>query len=225
MASLRKQRSNAISAKIIFFDFDGVLVESVEIKNHAFRDLYVEHGGDVVKKVLAYHTEHGGISRVVKIRQCHLAFLGIDLTDEGLNTLAARFAEAVEDLVTACPSVEGAMEMLTAVRKGRWLYIVSCTPEDELQRIVARRGMSPYFHGVFGSPRRKEEIIEAVLARHDVAPGETLFVGDAMTDYWAARNTEVPFVGRVAPSWSNPFPSGTAVIADMTGLAAYADGE
>ena len=117
------------------------------------------------------------------------------------------------------------MEMLTAVRKGRWLYIVSGTPEDELQRIVARRGMSPYFHGVFGSPRRKEEIIEAVLARHDVAPGETLFVGDAMTDYWAARNTEVPFVGRVAPSWSNPFPSGTAVIADMTGLAAYADGE
>ena len=175
VTSLRKRRSNIISAKIIFFDFDGVLVESVEIKNHAFRNLYAEHGEDIVKKVLAHHTEHGEISRAVKIRQCHLAFLGIDLTDEGLSTLAARFAEAVEDLITACPSVEGAMEMLTAVRKGRWLYIVSGTPEDELQRIVARRGMSPHFHGVFGSPRKKEEIIEAVLAHHYVAPGETFF--------------------------------------------------
>ena len=85
--------------------------------------------------------------------------------------------------------------------------------------------MSPYFHGVFGSPRRKEKIIEAALARHDVAQGETLFLGDAMTDYWAARNTKIPFVGRVATSWSNPCLSGTAMIADMAGLAAYADGE
>jgi len=117
------------------------------------------------------------------------------------------------------------MEMLAAVRMERRLYIVSGTPEDELQRIVARRGMTAYFDGVYGSPRLKEEIVETVLAYHGVAPGDTLFVGDAMTDYRAARNTGVPFVGRVAASWSNPFPSGTAVIADMTGLAAFADAE
>ena len=84
--------------------------------------------------------------------------------------------------------------------------------------------MGPHFPGVFGVPRRKEEIIEAVLAHHRVAPGETLFAGDAMTGYRAARNTEVLFVGRVVPSRPNPCPSGTAVIADMSGLAAYADG-
>ena len=85
--------------------------------------------------------------------------------------------------------------------------------------------MTSYFHGVFGSPRRTEEIIEAILARHGVAPSDTLFVGDAMTDYWAARNSEVPFVGRVASFWPNPFPFGTAVIADMTELAAFTDVE
>ena len=223
MISLRTWRSNVIFPQIIFFDFDGVLVESVEIKNHAFRKLYAEHGENVVEKVLAHHMEHGGISRVVKIRHSHLAFLGIDLTDEGLSTLAAQFAEAVEELVSACPAVKGAIEMLTALRAGRPLYIVSGTPECELKRIVARRGMTSYFHGVFGSPRRKEEIIEAILARHGVAPSDTLFVGDGMTDYWAARNSEVPFVGRVAPSWPNPFPFGTAVIADMTELLAFPD--
>ena len=89
MISLRTWRSNVIFSQIIFFDFDGVLVESVEIKIHAFRKLYAEHGENVVEKVLAHHMEHGGISRVVKIRHGHLAFLGIDLTDEGLSKLAA----------------------------------------------------------------------------------------------------------------------------------------
>lgn len=225
VTSLRKRRSNVIPPQIIFFDFDGVLVESVEIKNCAFRKLYAEHGEGVVEKVLAHHAEHGGISRVEKIRHCHWAFLGINLTHQDLTALADRFADDVEELVTACPTVEGTMEMLAAVRKERRLYIVSGTPEDELQRIVARRGMTAYFDGVFGSPRLKEEIVETVLAHHGVEPGDTLFVGDAMTDYRAARNKGVPFVGRVAASWSNPFPSGTAVISDMTGLAAFADAE
>ena len=61
VASLRKQWSNVIPPQIIFFDFDGVLVESVEIKNHAFRTLYAEHGEDVVQKVLVHHTENGGL--------------------------------------------------------------------------------------------------------------------------------------------------------------------
>ena len=223
--SLRKWRSSVISQQIIFFDFDGVLVESVEIKNHAFRNLYAEHGEDVVDKVLSHHVEHGGLSRIVKIRHCHWAFLGIDLTDQDLFALAARFADDVEELVAACPFVKGTMEMLAAMRMERRLYIVSGTPEDELQRIVARRGMTAYFDGVYGSPRLKEEIVATVLAYNGVAPGDTLFVGDAMTDYRAARNTGVPFVGRVADSKSNPFPSGTAVISDMTGLAAFADTE
>ena len=123
LTRLRTRRSNVIFPQIIFFDFDGVLVESVEIKNHAFRDLYVEHGADVVKKVLAHHMEHGGISRVVKIRHCHLELFCIDQADEGLSKLAAQFAEAVEELVSACPAVKGAIEMLTAMRAGRHGFI------------------------------------------------------------------------------------------------------
>ena len=74
MISLRTWRSNVIFPQIIFFDFDGVLVESVEIKIHAFRKLYAEHGENVVEKVLAHHMEHGGISRVVMPRRATILF-------------------------------------------------------------------------------------------------------------------------------------------------------
>ena len=69
------------------------------------------------------------------------------------------------------------MEMLAALRMERRLYIVSGTLEDELQRIVARRGMTAYFDGVYGSLRLKEEIEQARRAvasrRHHLAKDAT----------------------------------------------------
>ena len=45
------------------FDFDGVLVESVDLKTRAFAALYAEHGTEVADAVVAYHLQHGEIGR------------------------------------------------------------------------------------------------------------------------------------------------------------------
>ena len=47
----------------IIFDFDGVLVESVDVKTRAFCDMYSKYGEEIVEKVKEYHLSHGGISR------------------------------------------------------------------------------------------------------------------------------------------------------------------
>ncbi|MCX5934210.1 MAG: hypothetical protein NTU99_05390, partial [Pseudanabaena sp. LacPavin_0818_WC45_MAG_42_6] len=47
----------------IVFDFDGVLVESVDVKTQAFGTLYAEYGDLIVEQVKAYHLLHGGVSR------------------------------------------------------------------------------------------------------------------------------------------------------------------
>jgi beta-phosphoglucomutase-like phosphatase (HAD superfamily) len=39
----------------IVFDFDGVLVESVDVKTQAFGALYAEYGDRIVEQVKAYH--------------------------------------------------------------------------------------------------------------------------------------------------------------------------
>ena len=40
----------------IIFDFDGVLVESVDIKTQAFAGLYQSYGETIVGKVVRYHS-------------------------------------------------------------------------------------------------------------------------------------------------------------------------
>jgi phosphoglycolate phosphatase-like HAD superfamily hydrolase len=197
-----------------------VLTESADVKAAAFAELYGGYGAEVLAAVMAHHEAHEGISRIEKIRHCHREILGIDLSPEELAALARRYSDLVEDQVVACAWVAGAREFLEAHSGRLPLFVVSGIPEDELGRVVERRGMGRYFTAVRGSPALKDAIIREVLAAHRLAAERTVFVGDAMTDYNAAIATGVPFLGRVAPGRASPFPEGTATIPDLTGLVA-----
>lgn len=205
--------------RALLLDFDGVIVESGDLKTDAFRRLYADQPPDVVARIVRHHTYHGGISRRVKIAQYHREFLGIELDEPALDRLAQRFAEMVESAVIACAEVPGAQVLLeTAEDRNVPAIVISGTPEQELNRIVAARGLGRYFAEVHGSPREKPAIIYDVLARLDIGAAEAVFVGDAMTDFEAARDTGVPFIGRTPRGAVCPFPEDTWVVEDMTGV-------
>ena len=208
-----------ITIQAIFFDFDGVIVDSAEIKIDAFRELYKAYPVPVIEKVVAYHKAHEGVSRVVKIRHAHMAYLGVDLTPEAHDRLCREYAGLVEQQVVECESVEGALDYLKRAAGHVKSFVVSGTPEDELRRITDKRQISNYFTGIFGSPRKKEDIVNEQLAVHGLTADKCLFIGDAMTDYNAAQACRMPFLGRVIEGEKSPFPKGTDEVPDLTGLA------
>jgi phosphoglycolate phosphatase-like HAD superfamily hydrolase len=179
------------------------------------------YGDGVVEKCVQHHQLHAGISRVVKIRLYHAEYLGLPLSDAELNTWVQRYSDLVEEKVVHAPPVPGAVEALRAMQGIVPMYVISGTPEDELLRIVQARGWRNFFQEVHGSPRLKPEIIEDILARTGLARDRVLFVGDAMTDYNAAQDTNISFLGRVAPGDENLFPKDTSLVDDLTGLADF----
>lgn len=198
----------------IIFDFDGVIVESENIKAMAFAALYGEHSAEAGETASRYHLANGGVSRRKKIRHLHRTLLGQELSEDDLAALGSRFSSLVEDAVVDCPWVPGAPEALSA-QNGRLLFVASGTPHDELVRIVARRGIAPLFREVFGSPPEKAITVRSIVERHRLEPATVLMVGDAMADYAAARESGIRFVGRVAEDAESPFPPGTPVIRDL----------
>ncbi len=203
----------------VFFDFDGVLADSVDVKTRAFCALYAPYGAAVVAEVRAYHLAHGGISRHEKFRhwQRHLVH-GPD--DEAtIEALADRFAAEVKRQVIAAPEIAGAGAALAALAGTRPLFIVSGTPEVELVEIVAARGMAPVFAAVHGAPAKKDVILRGLLAEHGLGAEDCVMVGDAMTDHDAAVAVGMPFLG-VAEDGIGPFPAGTMVLRDLVGLPA-----
>lgn len=204
----------------IIFDFDGVLVESVDVKTRAFAALYSQCGAEVAAKVAAYHLEHGGVSRFEKFRHFHQVFLGRGLSEREERELDARFSQLVEDAVVGSPWVPGAREALERHHEEISLFVASGTPDAELKRIIAHRAMSRYFVSVHGAPETKAEIIARILTEHRLQPQDLLMVGDSRTDYEGAASNGVRFLARVAAG-DSPFPSEVPTIRDLRELTRF----
>ncbi len=185
--------------KAIIFDFDGVLVESVDVKTNAFAELFESEGEDVVKRVVDYHLKNTGVSRFEKIRYIYGSILERELSEETFNNLCLRFAGLVVDKVVNAPYVKGAKEFLDRYANKYLCYVASATPQDEIEDIIKRRHMTGYFKGIYGSPKSKADIVREILGAYNsvLSPQSFVYVGDALSDYAAASDNSVKFIARI----------------------------
>lgn len=189
---------------IIILDFDGVILESVDVKTRAFRELFSftpQHLDEIVN----FHVQNGGMSRFDKFRHFYKNILKEPLSDEQYDYLCNRFSELVFDGVLKSTFVSGAENFLKHFSTKTSLFVASATPASELTEIVRQRGLLDYFKDIYGAPRTKQECIEEILINIDCPKESAIFVGDASNDYKAAKKAGVRFIGRVKPSDINIF--------------------
>lgn len=180
----------------IFFDFDGVIVDSVHIKTQVFYDMYLQYGEEIAQKAKQHHIENGGVSRFEKFKIYHRDFLGKNLDEAGVQQLAQEFSSRVKDAVIASSIVPGIIEILEDSSKSMDLFIITGTPTEEILEIVEKRGWTKYFKEILGSPTNKDTWSKYLLDKYNYAPNKVLFVGDATTDHEAAKLNDFDFALR-----------------------------
>lgn len=183
--------------KAVFFDFDGVIVESVDIKTKAFTELFGAEGPDAVRQVVAYHLDNAGVSRFDKFHYIYREILKRPLTDEEFKRLCDIFSGLVVDGVATAPYVEGAIEFLEEYSSAYECFVVSATPQQEMEEIIRRRGLVSFFTGIYGAPNKKADVVRKVLAANGTNPADAVYIGDAMSDYEAARDNGLHFIARI----------------------------
>ena len=205
------------SLDAVIFDFDGVIVESIDIKTKAFCALFADEP-EHVEAITTLHLANTGIDRLVKFDMIYRDILRRPLSAEARVALADRFAALVVEKVVACPLVAGANDLLEGLKPLLPCCIVSGTPELELREIVKRRGLASYFHEVRGSPRDKTSLIAELLTTYGWRPNRVVMIGDAMADLEGARHNGLAFIGRLSSHADNPFPPETMVVSDLTNV-------
>ncbi|MBF0533145.1 MAG: HAD family hydrolase [Candidatus Omnitrophica bacterium] len=185
--------------KAVIFDFDGVIVESAQIKTAAFQELFSAWPADQARAGVEYHLRNAGINRLVKFRYFFEKILGSAYSSARERDLAARFEAIVFEQVLRAPLVKGAGEFLEKYFGKYRFFIASGTPESELAVIVERKGLKRYFERVRGAPAVKPDILAQVLRDFGYQPEETVFIGDGESDLRAAGSVGVPFILRRTP--------------------------
>ncbi len=208
------------SYEAIAFDFDGTLVESIEMKTTAYQDLFDEFP-DRWEEIKEYHLQNEGISREVKIPYIYSRLLKIPLSSEKEKELISSYSERVYDKMLSIPFVGGAEEIIITERGSRKHFIASGTPDWELKRIFSKRDLAKYFDGVYGAPLSKEQIVRNFSSATGIPTEEMLFVGDAQSDYEASKVCGMDFVWRKRPYDAKEIISDGAVISveNMTELS------
>lgn len=218
---------NRSAAKVdaIFLDFDGVVLDSVMLKERAFREIIERNFPEHVEASMRYFWANGGTSRINKFRWIWTEIVGHPPDENVVARLGREFSERVYDLVVRCAYIKGANRFLERHSATLPCFVISGTPEPELRGIVHDRGMDRYFRGVYGSPPTKVQIGERILAEHSFARERTWFVGDATTDRDAARTLGVRFIGIAGPHLSPYLDGNETMVDDLDGLSALLEAQ
>lgn len=182
--------------KNIFFDFDGVIAESVSAKTDAFREMYAPYGEEIANQVVEYHINHGGVSRFEKFKYWEKKFFNKDISEERVDELAKQFSNLVLNKVIVSDEVPGVNAFIKKYSKELNFWIITGTPTSEIEIIVNKRGLTNYFLGIHGSPKNKRYWTEYLLKKHHLKREETFFLGDATTDLDAATFSNLHFALR-----------------------------
>jgi phosphoglycolate phosphatase-like HAD superfamily hydrolase len=204
--------------KAIIFDFDGVLVESIEIKTKAFEEIFKNETVNTRKKIIDYHLAHGSTSRFEKLKFIYANILNREMSNETYIHLCEVFSELVIDKVVNTQYVDGAKEFLDGYSGHYECFVVSGTPEEEIKEIIHRRGMDRYFKNIFGAPKEKQKVVKDILDQYNYLPNDTVYVGDAILDYRAAKINSIHFIARTKDS-ENLFAGIDCIkVSDLTNL-------
>ena len=185
------------NAKIIFFDFDGVIKESVDIKTKIFRDLFKPYGAEVEKSVVNHHLNNAGISRFIKIPFYFSEYIGRKITKEEEKEFLKKFYDQSIKKVVESEWVPGVENLLRKNPYKQKFVLVTGTPQKDITIILHELKLFHSFKAIYGAPKEKSDAVKEFLKKNKNMNFKSIFIGDAMTDYVAAKENKIEFLLRL----------------------------
>jgi len=180
------------SSEVVFWDFDGVIKDSIEVKSAAFERLFSSYGSDIAQKVRLHHEQNTGLPRLKKI-PLYLSWSNEVVTSKKVQEFCSRFSLMVMQSVIDSPWVHGFLEFIECHYKIKKHVLVTATPTEEINEILKSLNILHFFYEVYGAPNTKSDTIKQVLKNLKIMPKNAIMLGDSDIDYQAAKDNNVLF--------------------------------
>ena len=169
--------------KLVVWDFDGTLADSVPTAAAIFNRLAPEMGFKPIEDLTA--------ARSLSTRQ-FLKQHGISLWR--LPKLVRRYQAAAAEEADRLKLVAGVPDVLAALASaGVRLGVLSSNREDNIRRCLRANGAEQHFAFVVGYPRLfgKGKALKRILRAERLTRADVLYIGDELRDVEAAKKAGV----------------------------------
>ena len=181
------------NAESIFWDFDGVIKDSVEVKSDAFEQLFLPFGKVTSKKIREHHEENGGMSRFDKI-PIYLKWSNQEASQQMIDKYLQQFSKLVKDKVIDSEWAPGVLDYLQNNHNKQTFFLITATPQKEIESILYHLKIESYFKLVVGSPINKIQALSKILDKYNINLESSVMVGDSISDYEASIVNKITFI-------------------------------
>lgn len=181
--------------KVILWDFDGVIMNSNEVRDYGFQEVLKDYPEEQVEKLMKFHQENGGLSRYVKFNYFFNDIRGEEVDQAEINKWAGKFSEIMlKNLKNEALLIQETIQFIEKNHKKYTMHIVSGSDQKELREICADIGIAKYFNSIHGSPTHKSILVEELLEKHQYDHEACILIGDSINDYDAAIENNIYFL-------------------------------
>lgn len=175
----------------LFFDCDGVILNSNKVKTNAFYKIALKYGEESAKKLVNYHIKNGGISRYRKIKFFQNNILknnDINLYEKLINDYAAILKKELLET-----EISKGIFKIKEIFSDSKLAVISGSDQNELLWLFKKLKIENIFDaGIFGSPKSKEEIFNHIFKNtNDIF--SSIYLGDSKYDFEVSKLFGIDF--------------------------------
>ncbi len=187
---------NFINKKNIFWDFDGVIMDSMPVRNKGFELVLKDFPDEQVQKLMEFHLKNGGLSRYVKFRYFFEEIRKEKVSEQQIKEWASEFSIIMKKLLLDESLL--ITDSLNFIKKNYLnfkMHIVSGSDQAELRFLCNELSIAQYFLSIHDSPIAKTELVNQLLLQHHYTKVSCMLIGDSINDYEAAKVNEITFYG------------------------------
>lgn len=187
---------NITDYNYILWDFDGVIMNSMHIRDKGFQIVLNNYPTEQVTLLLKYHKKNGGLSRYDKFRYFFEEIRQEPVNDDIIKVLADEFSKIMlNNLLDSTLLINDSLQFIKKYHTKYNMHIVSGSDEKELKYICNTLRISEYFLTINGSPTPKNKLVKNLIRQQKINKSITCLIGDSKNDFEAAEINGIDFFG------------------------------
>ena len=180
----------------IFWDFDGVLLDSMNVRDWGFKKIFEGYDNELINDLISYHRINGGLSRYVKIKYFFEELVKNPINDQQVLKYAEKFSLLMRKELTDKKNL--IVDSLEYVKKNYNKYnfhIVSGSDQKELRFLCKKLEIHKFFISIHGSPIPKNKLVSSLIKKYNYHKECVCLIGDSINDFEAANDNNIKFFG------------------------------